>query len=243
MTAERSPQKNAMSSGTALSTGALIFAALTLLFALFALFLGNRMSSLQQSQRLKAQKESVATETTAVEEMKSALDKTQQDLQTEKAGSTKLHKQLDAAMQELKTLKAELANSHRTIDDLKAKAASAAPSLPAASPQSPTPVIQQGSPAVTSPGLTQESLPSNTPASETTVKASDSPATVQGEPAAEPLGVDAVPEPETTAPAAEKPQTAIEESHIEADPVDAGGQSPPKAQQPAIEASKPAATN
>lgn len=239
MTAERSPQKNAMSSGTALSTGALIFAALTLLFSVFALFLGNRMSSLQ-SERLKAQNESVATETTAVEKMKSALDKTQQDLQTQKAGSIKLRKQLDAAMQELKTLKAELANSHRTIDDLKAKAAAAAPSLPSASQP---PDIQQGSPAVTSPGLTQESLPSNTPASETTGKASDSPVTVQGEPAAEPLGVDAVPEPETTAPAAEKPQTAIEESHIEADPVDAGGQSPPKAQQPAIEASKPAATN
>lgn len=240
MTAERSPQKNAMGSGTAMSTGALIFSALTLLFALFALFLGNRMSSLQ-NERINAQKESVATETTAIEKIKSALDKAQQDLQTEKAGSIKLRKQLDAAMQELKTLKANLANSHRTIDDLKAKTAAAAPSAPATSQPS---VVQQGSPAVTSPGPVQEeSLPSDTSAGEPNGKASDSAETVQGGQAAQPAEENAAPKPEISAPLPEKPQAAIEESNIEADPVDAGEQSPSKVQQSAVEASKPAATN
>ena len=242
MTAERSPQKNAMGSGTVLSTGALIFASLTLLFALFAMFLGNRLSSLQ-SERIKAQKESVATETSAIEEMKSSLDKAQHDLQTEKAGSIKLRKQFDAAMQELKTLKAELAKSHRTIDELKAKATVAAPSLPEPSSQSPAPVIKQGSPAATSPGLTQESLPSNAPAGQPTGKSSDSAPAVQEEQAVQPVEENAAPKPETSTPATEKPQAVIEESNIEVDPVDAGGQSPPKVQQPVVDASKPSATN
>lgn len=131
MTADRSPQENAKGTGTALSTMALIFAGLTLLFALFSLFLSNRMSSLH-SRSIRAQKESMATETTAIEKMKSAVKKTQQDLQKEKADSEKLSKKLDAAMQELKTLKVQLAKAHKTIEDLRAKAASAA-SQPAAS--------------------------------------------------------------------------------------------------------------
>lgn len=168
MTADRSPQENAMGTGTALSTMALIFAGLTLLFALFSLFLSNRMSSLH-SKSIRAQKESMATETTAIEKMKSAVKNTQQDLQKEKADSEKLSKKLDAAMQELKTLKVQLAKAHKTIEDLRAKAASAA---------SPPPTASQ--PAASGP------MP----------KSSDSAVTMDGKPAAQPLKENVSPEPE-----------------------------------------------
>ncbi|WP_319525451.1 hypothetical protein [uncultured Desulfosarcina sp.] len=222
MTADRSPQKNAMVSGTVMSTGALLFAALTLLFALFSLFLGNRLASLN-SERIKAQDENVATETTAIEEMKSAMTGLQKDLETEKAGSKKLQNQLDAAMQELKTTRGDLAKAHQTIDALRAKSAAAVPSPPPA-PQPQVP--QQEAPAVTSPDTSGEA---------------DSVGTSQEEPAAQPTN--AAPMPETSAPAPQPPQATIEESSIEAAPADTGGQSPPVVQQPASEASKPVVTN
>jgi len=209
-----------------LSTGALIFAALTLLFALFSLFLGNRLSSLQ-SERIKAQKENVAEGTTEIEAVKNALNQVQQDLKKEKAGSKKLRKRLDAAMKELKTTRSQLSKARKTIADLRAKAATASPSLPAA----------------TSPAVSGKIAPSNIPASKPIPKAAGSTATVQVEQAAQPPETSTAPKPKTSAPAPEKPDAAIEESNIEVDPVDAGEQSLPKAQQPAMEASEPAATN
>jgi seryl-tRNA synthetase len=222
-----------------LSTGALIFSALTLLFALFSMFLGNRISSLQ-SERIKAQKENVAEETTAVEEMKNTLNQVQQDLKKEKAGSKKLRKQLDAAMQELKTTRSQLSKARKTIDDLRAKNASAPPSLPSASQPG---TDQQATPAVTSPAVSGKTLPSNIPASKPTPKAAGSTATVEVEQAAQPSEKSTALKLKTSAPAPEKPDAAIEESNIEVDPVDAGEQSLPKAQRPAMKASEPAATN
>jgi hypothetical protein len=239
MTADRSPQKNAMGSGTVLSIGALIFAVLTLLFALFSLFLGNRMASLHR-EGMKAQKDSMAAETTAIEEMKSAVMKAKKDLQAEKAGSKKLRKQLDAAMQELKKTQAQMAEAHKTIDGLRAKAAAAAPSLPAVSQPA---AGQQDAPAVTRPVSSGEVVPSSTPAREPTQKSSDPVAAVQEERAAQPSKTNAAQNPEAPAPAPGKPQPAIEESNIEVGPAHTAEPSSPKIQPPAMEATEPAATN
>ena len=142
MTADVSQQEKPTTTGTMLPILALVFAVLTLLFALFSMVIGNRMTALS-ADHLRAQKERAASETTAIEATQSALQEARQQMEAQKKESEKLRNQLSAAMQQVKKLKGDLANANQAIETLKSESST----LPTMKPAAPQPAMSGQQPA------------------------------------------------------------------------------------------------
>ena len=110
MTADASNQNKSSNAGSLMFTMALVFAALTILFAVFSMLLGSRMGTLSHN-KMEAQHEATASETAAIEKKDAALQEALQRSEAEKMGAEKLRKQLSAATQEVKKLKADLSKA------------------------------------------------------------------------------------------------------------------------------------
>jgi hypothetical protein len=139
----------------------LIFAGLTLFFAVFLIIIGNRLSTLR-ADHLNSLKENVSLETASTEEIRIALENAKTNLEaskqaaeTEKKNAEKLRQQLSATQKELEKVKADLVAANQTITGLK----TALPAKPATSvgPSNPAALPNQGLP--TEPPLPQGQLP------------------------------------------------------------------------------------
>lgn len=124
MTADIATQTKETGPSSLLHTLTLALAALTLCFALFSMILGSRMASLHAN-TLKAEKETVASESASLMEMENALktateklETTQKNLVEEKEAAEKLRRQLAAAMKDLEKIKTDLAGANQTITRL-----------------------------------------------------------------------------------------------------------------------------
>ena len=145
MTADIATQRKRISPSTMLHTLTLAFAALTLLFALLSMILGNRLSTLQTNY-LKAEKESATSNAASIQEMETArdtamvtLETARQALDAEKAAVERLRGQLSAVMKDLENTKTDLARANQTITGLKSTV-----------PVEPTPSVETSEP-ITSP--------------------------------------------------------------------------------------------
>ena len=206
MTADASNQTKSTTGGTLLPTLALVFAVLTLLFALLSMVLGNRVATVSRDQ-VDAQKNAAVLETTTVENTQAALQEARKQVETEKAGAEKIRKQLAGAMQEVKKLKADLAKANQTIEMIQNKAAAVSVPQPAplepATPQMPSPVkatAETGTKAAPASNTPQTQAPAQLPA--------DVPEAVQEKstPASQP---------QTMAPVPDNQKPRLEESTIQ----------------------------
>jgi hypothetical protein len=137
MTADIATQTKSNPSGSLIPTLALAFATLTLILAALSMVFGNRLVTLQHSQR-EAAKEAALSEETAVERMQTTITTIQQQLEAEKATTAKLRTQITTANKALKKTKAELATAKQTIESLKPAPADLPVSSPEATPPSET---------------------------------------------------------------------------------------------------------
>jgi hypothetical protein len=126
MTADIATQKKSTAPSTLLHTLTMALAALTLFFALIAMILGNRLTTLR-TYSLAVEKETALVETTSIWAMETALKTAtgnlgaaQQALGEEKAATERLRRQLAAVMKELENTKAELDHATQVIARLKA---------------------------------------------------------------------------------------------------------------------------
>lgn len=124
----------------------LVFAGLTLFFALFSIITGNRLSTLR-ADHLNALKEGDSLETASIVEVRTALDNAQanleiakQDAAAEKKNAEKLHQKLSTTQKELEKVKADLATANQSIADFKATL----PAEPATSVDTSNPASPQG---------------------------------------------------------------------------------------------------
>ena len=202
-------QNKQTGSSTMLHTLTLAFAALTLMFALLSIILGNRLSTLQ-AKFLAAKIATATSETASIQGMeatlKAAMDKletSQKRLDEEKAAAEQLRRQLAGVMKDLEKAKADFASANQTISKLK----STVPVQPTPTMATPEPVISpvvapspatvspQASPSPSIPQQGESSMAPPTPIPAPT----DTPATIVPESSAT----------QTPAPPAVKPDTPV----------------------------------
>jgi hypothetical protein len=161
MTADNYSKKDPPPHRSLFQTLPLVFAGLTLFFALFSIITGNRLSTLR-ADHLNALKESDSLETASIAEVRTALDNAQanleiakQDAAAEKKNAEKLHQKLSTTQKELEKVKADLAAANQSIADFKATL----PAEPATSvdTSNPAPLPDPGHP--TKPASPQGQLP------------------------------------------------------------------------------------
>lgn len=143
MTSDIAPSGKNTGPRTGFYTLTLVFAVLTLFFALLSTVLGNRLSALQTIY-LNAEKESARSEAASIHDRENALhtartnlEAAQKALATEKAGTEQLRRKLSAATKDLEEARADLATASRTITDLKATM----PAQPAPSVEVPETIV------------------------------------------------------------------------------------------------------
>lgn len=211
MTADASNQKKSTNTGTLMPAIALVFAFLTIVFAVFSMVLGSRMAKLSHNQ-MNAQNEAAASETAAIDTMETALQEARQMAEAEKVGAEKLRKQLSATMQEVKKLKADLSKANQAINTLKTKAEAAPAQLPAV----PMPAFPQESPS-SDPAAAVEnkaSLSQGTPKTEAVApRAADIPAEAKEKPPI-PTSGQIKSQPQKGAPDSDNQKARLEESTI-----------------------------
>ena len=124
MTADIEPQMKPAGFSTMLPTLTLIFAGLTLFFALLSMALGNRVSTLH-THYLKTEKESAASEAASIQGLETKLNAVTSDLETaqqalaaQKTASGQLRRQLAVAMEDLKHTQTELNSANQVITRL-----------------------------------------------------------------------------------------------------------------------------
>ena len=128
MTAENHSQKEKPTNRSLFQTVTLVFAGLTLFFAVFSIITNNRLSTLR-ADHLSALKQSDSLETASIEEMRTALDNAQanleaakQDAAAEKKNAEKLNQKLSITQKELEKVKADLATASQSIAEFKGNA-------------------------------------------------------------------------------------------------------------------------
>jgi hypothetical protein len=125
MIADASASTKPTGSGKLFPALTIVFAGITLVFAVVAMTTGNRLATLQ-SLHFQQQEAVANAKVTASTETEAILKKVQQDLKSEKTKSTKLRKQLAAASKELKETRTVLARANQIIDSFHAKSAETA---------------------------------------------------------------------------------------------------------------------
>jgi hypothetical protein len=167
MTAAIASQSKPSGSSTMTHTLTLAFAALTFVFALLSIILGNRLSTLQ-AQFLSSKIATATTEAASIQDMEaklnaalSELESSQKNLDGEKAATERLRRQIAGVSKDLEKAKADLAIANQIIAGFKATepapSPEAAPSKKTVLPQSPAPqsVSQQSEPSMALPAPIQ----------------------------------------------------------------------------------------
>ncbi len=141
MTADIANQRKPTGPSAMLHTLTMVFAAVTLFFALLSMILGNRSSTLQD-RFVQAEKETATSEAMASQKIETELQAAstnlgnmQQALDKEKAAAEKIRIQLSVVMKDHAKNKAALDIANKTIADLKSTVA-------------PQPALQQTNPSV-----------------------------------------------------------------------------------------------
>ena len=140
------PREKNSGPSTLLHTFALIFTALTMVFALFSLILINRLSTLQ-THFLTAKEDSITSDAATIQGMeaklKTAMDKLeteQKNLKEEKAAAERVSRQLAGVLKDFEKAKADLSTANETISKLKSTVPTQLPQT-AATPEPETPPI------------------------------------------------------------------------------------------------------
>jgi flagellar hook-basal body complex protein FliE len=177
MTAATAIQKKQTGPSTLLHTLTLACAALTLVFALLSIILGNRLSTLQ-TQLLKSKIATATSEAASIQDMeatlKATMDKietTQKSLDGEKAAAERHRKQLAGVMKDLEKAKADLAIANQIITRFK----STDPSQPAPTVATPEPATSPGVAPSMETVLPQPPTPQSSPQQGESSKAQSAP--------------------------------------------------------------------
>jgi hypothetical protein len=129
--------------GSLFPTLTLVFAGMTILFAVFSIVTGSRLSALHVDQ-LKAVEKSSTLEAASIEQMQTTLKSAQADFkdakkeaQAEKKKVDQLTRKLSAAQKELTKIKSDLDAAHQTISEFKTT-----PSVPSTIQENDAPAAQ-----------------------------------------------------------------------------------------------------
>jgi hypothetical protein len=143
--------------GSLFQTLTLVFAGITILFAVFSIVMGNRLSVLN-IHHLKTLEKSNTMETESIEQMQTTLNDTQADLaaakrqaEEEKKKASQLNRKLSATQKELAKIKSDLDLANQTISALKTPQAEKPESTIDTAPPATVPasdVVPSGQPAI-----------------------------------------------------------------------------------------------
>lgn len=124
MTVDHQIQKNKIVYGSLMQTLSLVFAGMTLLFAIFSIIIGNHLSTLHAAQ-VKALEKSEILESESINQIQAALKNTQANLENareeaeaEKKKVKQLTQKLTATHKELEKVKADLNIANQTVRTL-----------------------------------------------------------------------------------------------------------------------------
>jgi hypothetical protein len=161
MTIDHHNQEEKIGQGSLFQTLTLVFAGMTLLFALLSIFIGNHLSILQ-ADHLEAVVKSNSLENESIIKKQTALEKTQADLglakqetEAERQKTNQLNQKLIVTQKELKKAKADLEAAKQTIAAIQTKPQEA----PVTTDDSPATEVLPDAEHSTQPLLPQKEIP------------------------------------------------------------------------------------
>lgn len=160
MTVDLNSQKDKTVHGSLYQALTLIFAGLTLLFAVFSIVIGNHLSTLQ-ADHLKTMEAGDTAETTSIEELQTTLGNTQASLEAARQETVAERKKTEKLNQKLGLMQKELAKARSDLDaaqQIIATLKRTPPTKPAPPPGA-TPDLPSNQPKVEPPPANNSSQP------------------------------------------------------------------------------------
>ena len=172
MTVDHHTHNETLVQGSLFQTLTLVFAGMTILFAVFSIVIGNRLSVLNVDQ-LKTLEKNNTMGTASIEQMQATANKAQADLEVakkeaeeEKKKANQLNQKLSVIQKELAKIRSDLDLANQTISALKTTQAAKPESIIDTAPSTTLPASElapSGQPTIHQEKLTSDPPPSQKP--------------------------------------------------------------------------------